>query len=1462
MLLNTLSKRIIIGYLFMFFVLACAALTTLWKLHSITETAKQVREVNVPITTHSLKILKGINQSLASLRGWIVLGDKRFLTERELVWRTVINNNQQALKRLTQHLARNEKKDIFKKFDQQLAAFEKLQREIAAIAHTPENIPAQQLFDTSISSTIQLVSKYITSIIDAERHQVATPARKRLLGFMANFRGSNSSAFSYLQAYLFSAHDHDLEYFYTQWKRNKQAFQMLQKNMSLLTTDQLSDFHQLKKVRLAILQSIHKVIQLRQNKDWNKAHDLLNNQATTLENKLRMTLEKIVHNEELIMNRTFSNNSTQIQWLNQLSWVLLLGGLLACWLIAYAIIRSVITPIRKTIHVANEVAEGVLHTTIDLTGASEVEQLGQALTRMKKHLLDAEDKAKQALESFKANEKKTKAIVNNAVDGIITMNTRGIVQSFNMGAEKLFGYLSSEVIGNNIKMLMPNPYRDQHDDYLKNYKKTKKTSIIGSSRELSGKNKDGKTFPIQLSVSEVSISNETLYIGLVRDISREKQAKEQLQTRNQELEEQNWLRHSRESLYECMRGETNLQIFADKVIHFLCQHLDLNIGTFFHIEENELKLLASYAYHQRKELANTFQLGEGLVGQCALEKKSLSIHNLPDTYLKISSSLGNCTPTIVTALPLLFEHEVKGVIELGLVNDLPALHQQYIEQSMQDIGIAFNIVQSGEKLQNLLDTTRQQAHDLQASQSQLRDNNEELENQKRSLETSQTQLQQQQEELQATNEELEEKTQALQNEKISIENKNKQVEQAKQALETKAEELAMVSKYKSEFLANMSHELRTPLNSLLILSGLLKENRDNNLTTDQLESLAVISDSGNDLLSIINDILDLSKVEAGELKIYIEPTPLNDIIDPIIKQFKPIAFDKEVDFSLQIADKAPNMINTDAQRVKQIIKNILSNAFKFTAQGSVALNIDLSSNKEVVFSITDTGIGIRKDKQRAIFEAFQQVDGSDRRQYGGTGLGLTICVQLAKKLKGRIELSSEEGQGSTFNLYLPQDAELSNIETATQSSHQAQNMPTPINLSPNNMKSPSQASDKNNLFIADDRKTITGQDQVVLIIEDDKKFAEVLRNIAHKKGLKCLLTDHAKEGLALAIDYQPAAIILDLNLADMQGYDIVRMLKNENRIDQIPIHIISANDAEPRQLYQKTASHLTKPVTLDDLNQVFCDINTLYSKKLKTILLIEDDSASQKVITKLLDDQDLHITTTGLVSDACKIIDKQDFDCIILDLSLPDRDGSELLSHLEKSGKQNIPTIVYTGKELIEEEHKCLHRHTDSIILKGAASSGRLLDEVNLFLHQVNKQQTDRNETITTTVDSKNLSTKTMMLIDDNMRNNYALSKCLRQHNLNVIMVENGNTALRKLQEQQTIHAILVDMMMPEMNGVTTIKKIREQSHLQEVPIIAISSKAEENEHEDCLAAGANDYLIKPLQIEKLISLLSIWLNK
>ena len=744
---------------------------------------------------------------------------------------------------------------------------------------------------------------------------------------------------------------------------------------------------------------------------------------------------------------------------------------------------------------------------------------------------------------------------------------------------------------------------------------------------------------------------------------------------------------------------------------------------------------------------------------------------------------------------MLFEHEVKGVIELGLVNDLPALHQQYIEQSMQDIGIAFNIVQSGEKLQNLLDTTRQQAHELQASQSQLKDNNEELENQKRSLETSQTQLQQQQEELQATNEELEEKTQALQNEKISIENKNKQVEQARKALETKAEELAMVSKYKSEFLANMSHELRTPLNSLLILSGLLKENRDNNLTTDQLESLAVISDSGNDLLSIINDILDLSKVEAGELKIYIEPTPLNDIIDPIIKQFKPIAFDKKVDFSLQIADKAPNMINTDAQRIKQIIKNLLSNAFKFTTQGSVAFNIDLSSNKEVVFSITDTGIGIPKAKQQAIFEAFQQVDGSDRRQYGGTGLGLTICVQLAKKLKGRIELSSEERQGSTFNLYLPQDAELSSSETATQSSHQAPNMPTPINLSPNNMKSPSQTSDKNSLFIADDRETITAQDQAVLIIEDDKKFAEVLRSIAHKKGLKCLLTDHAKEGLTLAIDYQPVAIILDLNLADMQGYDIVRMLKDENRIDQIPIHIISANDAEPRQLHQQTASHLTKPVTLDDLNQVFCDINTLYSTNLRTILLIEDDSTSQKAITKLLDDQDLHITTTGLVSDACKLIDKQDFDCIILDLSLPDRDGSELLSHLEKSGKQNIPTIVYTGKELTEEEHKCLHRHTDSIILKGTASSERLLDEVNLFLHQVNKQQTDHDDTKTTIVNSKDLSTKTVMLIDDNMRNNYALSKCLRQHNLNVTMVENGNTALRKLQEQLNIHAILVDMV-------------------------------------------------------------------
>ena len=620
-----------------------------------------------------------------------------------------------------------------------------------------------------------------------------------------------------------------------------------------------------------------------------------------------------------------------------------------------------------------------------------------------------------------------------------------------------------------------------------------------------------------------------------------------------------------------------------------------------------------------------------------------------------------------------------------------------------------------------------------------------------------------------------------------------------------------------------------------------------------MESIEVIFASGNDLLGIINDILDLSKVEAGQLRIYIEKTAINDIMQPIINQFKPIAKDKKVEFLVEIDDNIPEYINTDAQRIKQILKNLLSNAFKFTHQGKVSCQLNLSDTREIIFSVIDTGIGVPENKQHAIFEAFQQVDGSDRRQFGGTGLGLAISIQLAEKLGGHIELHSEENKGSTFNLYLPLDISTKN-EQPVAATQQTQRQEITSEMA----QLPCTIADEMPIFVADDRDNIEQADKVVLIIEDDENFVKILQKVAHEQNFKCLIAGQVKHGVVLAVNAQPDAIILDLTLPDMQGYDIVQMLKEDKRINHIPVHIISANDDDDDRR-QQAIGYLTKPVTLEQLDQVFHDLTKLKRKDSHSILVVEDDTASQQAIIKLLQPTATKITVANLVSEAYDFLKQQSFDCIILDLSLPDKNGKELLDHLFSIGKSDIPIIIYTGKELDEIESQQLQIYANSIIIKGSSSPERLLDEVNLFLHQVD---TPEAITITACCDNNiNLADKTIMLIDDNMRNNYSLAKFLRQHELTVIMAENGNRGLENLQKNVHADIILVDLLMPEMDGYDTIKAIRQQDNGKTVPIIALSSKGEDEERKACLAVGANDYLIKPVDTEKLLSLLKIWLQ-
>ena len=706
------------------------------------------------------------------------------------------------------------------------------------------------------------------------------------------------------------------------------------------------------------------------------------------------------------------------------------------------------------------------------------------------------------------------------------------------------------------------------------------------------------------------------------------------------------------------------------------------------------------------------------------------------------------------------------------------------------------------------------------------------------LEQNEEQLKMQQEELQTSNEEME-----ITNEEL--EEQNAQIQQQKEELKEKADELERASKYKSEFLANMSHELRTPLNSLLILSKLHAANESGNLTAEQVEEAQVIYNGGLELLGLINDILDLSKVEAGKLTVNAEDVSLDSMVKRLQQQFTPLAKQTGVAFPVRMSEHLPEMLYTDAQRVEQILKNLLANAFKFTETGSVALEGYAPDEKSVAFSVIDTGIGIEPSKFKDIFEAFQQEDGSIDRHYGGTGLGLTIARKFARLLGGEIHVTSEKGKGSKFTLILPLKPVFIQAEEA---------IVKPV-LRPLMRE-----------IIAEDNKSVDSKDKVLLIIEDDKNFAGILVKIACKRGYKAITADDGKTGLMLALEHQVTAIILDLTLPDIDGMQVLDQLKANLRTRSIPVHIITGRDAAESMipLRKGAIGYLTKPVEKEAIDGVFTKIESLLQAEVKRVLIIEDDKSSQVAIQSLLKKQDTELTLTATGNAALEHIRKTHFDCIILDLQLPDMTGFEWLEETEKTIGDMPPVIVYTARELREEENYALGRLTSSIIIKGAKSPERLLDEVTLFLHSVESTLSpNQQEIIRMQHDPhKLLQGRTILLTDDDMRNTFALSKLLKAHGMTVVIAENGRAALDKLKENTNIELALMDIMMPIMDGYQTMREIRAQTAWRNLPIIALTARAMPEEQEKCIEAGANDYLTKPVDSERLLALLRLWLFK
>ncbi len=960
-----------------------------------------------------------------------------------------------------------------------------------------------------------------------------------------------------------------------------------------------------------------------------------------------------------------------------------------------------------------------------------------------------------------------------------------------------------------------------------------------------------------------------------------------LRETTQKTTEQDWLKTNLARFTRMLQGQRDLVSVAQQILSELAPLVDAQHGVFYIVERDEradrsdaevvLKLLASYAIQERTQAPAVVPLGQGLLGQCAFEKQKILLTPVPAEYVQVQSGLGQAPPLGLIVLPVLFEGKVNAVIELASFHRWSDNQLVFLDQLTESIGIVVNTIAAGMRTESLLTQSQSLTQELQQQQEELRTTNERLERQAATLRESEERLRQQQEELQGINEELQEKAQLL-------EVKNREVELAKSELEEKAEQLALTSKYKSEFLANMSHELRTPLNSLLILANMMSENSDGNLTAKQVEMSSTIHASGSDLLALINDILDLSKIESGTITVDPGEVQFADLRYYVDQNFRHVADHKKLRFETRVAPELPRSIFTDSKRLQQVLKNLLSNAFKFTERGQVLLDMRVVSDgfsrdidtlnvaeQVIAFSVTDTGIGIAPDKQKIIFEAFQQADGTTSRKYGGTGLGLSISREIARLLGGELRVSSELGRGTTFTLYLPRvfDTPASaappqrkiQVVDVSDSPRMAPQLATPPVL-PRGM--PSVLLDEVHgdgmaaLARQDDRDQITPEDRVLLVVEDDPAFARILLDAGRAAEFKVVVAPSGDVALSHVRRYKPSAVTLDLKLPDMDGWTVLDRLKHDETTRHIPASVISVAEARGRAMRMGAFDYLQKPLQSDALAVALRQLRSFTSEG-RRLLLVEDDAAQRQSLLDLIGPRDVEVTAVATASEALERMRDEHFHCMVLDLGLPDMGGLELLEQLGDPAVRRFPVIVYTGRDLSTREQGELHRLAETVIVKDARSPERLLDEVSLHLHRRHDDMPDAQramlERFHQTVPA--LADKTVLVVNDDVRNIFAITSALERFQTRVIYADNGSDGLAIL-EKHHVDAVLMDIMMPEMDGYEVIQRIRAVDKWKGLPIIAVTAKAMGADREKCILAGANDYIAKPVDMAHLLSLLRL----
>ncbi len=963
-----------------------------------------------------------------------------------------------------------------------------------------------------------------------------------------------------------------------------------------------------------------------------------------------------------------------------------------------------------------------------------------------------------------------------------------------------------------------------------------------------------------------------------------------LRDTTQRNNEQDWLKTNLAKFTQMMQGQKNLSTVSQTILSELAPVVGAAHGVFYIMDapkegEARLTLAATYAYKERKNLSKEFRIGEGVVGQAAFEKQRILLTNVPDDYVQINSGLGEAKPLNIIVLPILFEGQVYAVMELASFTRFTETYQSLLDQLTDSIGVVLNTIQANTRTEELLAQSQTLAEELQSQQEELTETNKRLEEQAMSLQASEELLKTQQEELQQTNEELEEKASLLTTQNEEVEQKNREVEAAKRQLEEKAHQLALTSKYKSEFLANMSHELRTPLNSLLILAKLLADNPDQNLSEKQVEFAKTIHSSGQDLLALINDILDLSKIESGMMTVTLGDIDFRDLAETFGRTFGQIAQDKRLDFNIELAPNLPPAIHTDGTRLQQVLKNLIGNAFKFTDTGGVTLHIERvnggwtpghetldRASTVIALAVSDTGVGIASEKQKIIFEAFQQADQSTTRKFGGTGLGLSISRELARLLGGEIRVASQQGVGSTFTLYLPQSYIMPTLRTLDP------RMPEVVESGAPLTSAASEAPPRSAVLhdvepgivieeqVSDDRDKIKHGDRVVMIVEDDVNFARILLDMARDKGFRGIIATRGETAIALAKRYHPDAITLDIALPDMEGWTVLDRLKHDKATRHIPVHIISADEESARGLRLGAFAQIQKPVTKEALDDAFAKIKGFVDRPNKSLLVVEDNEAQRKAVGELIGGEgDVEITTVSSGEEALRILRERHFDCMVLDLGLPDMNGFDFINRMKNDLHiDDIPIIVYTGRELSKREETELKRMAEAIIIKDVRSPDRLLDETALFLHRVEANLPEHKRQILEQLHESDpvLAGKKALIVDDDMRNIYALTSLLERHKMQVLYAESGAEGIDVLGKHPEVDVVLMDVMMPQMDGYEAMRRIRATEEFKNLPMIALTAKAMKGDREKCMEAGASDYITKPIDAQQLVSLLRVWLYR